>query len=127
MTEVILPNQRLIRELFENYYCLDSTPDSLISSHWKYYSQKFNVQFDNEGNIISLRGIGFGDMLENSSISKILAYLCHASYFIKLPFKKDLYRMIVKSIHICDSMGLYFSFDCFKQVCSLSLIKRNLI
>lgn len=126
MNKVTLPNQELITELFENYYSSHNTPDKLISSHWKYYSEKFNVELDRKGNLISLRGMGFGDMVDGPIVSRILAYICHISYFVRLPYKKDLFKLIIESISICNSMGVYFSFDCFKQACSLSLIKRNL-
>ena len=127
MDQINLPNQELLKELFENYYYSDNTPENLISSHWKYFSEKFNVQLDDGGNVISLKGVGFGDMAEVSIISKILAYIGHISYFLRLPYKRDLYQLILKSFKICSLMGVYFSFDCFKQVCSLSLIKRNLL
>lgn len=126
MAKVILPNQELIKELLKNYYSLYITPNKFISSHWENYSEKFNVQVDKEGNIVSLIGFGFGDMVEGSIISKILAYLCNISYFVRLPYKKDLYNLINKSINICNLIGVYFSYDCFRQACSLSLIERNL-
>lgn len=126
MAEVILPNQELIKDLFKNYYSSDNTPKKFVSSHWEYYSEKFNVKLDGEGNIVSLKGEGFGDMFGGTLVSRILAYLCNISYFIRLPYKKDLYHLIIESIRICNSMGAYFSFDCFRQVCALSLVKRNL-
>lgn len=126
MSIITLPNQKLIEELFINYYSSDSTPENLISSHWEYYSRKFNVQIDDEGNIISLKGFGFGNMEDLSIISKILDYIGHMFYFVRLPYKRDLYPLILKSFKICSLMGVYFSFDCFKQACSLSLIKRKL-
>lgn len=124
--KIILPNQKLIKDLFMNYYASDNTPKNLVSSHWEYFSGKFNVQLDNDGNIRSLSGSGFGDMVGRAAISKILDYLCNLSYFIRLPYKKDLSQLILKGIKICNSMEIDFSFDCFKQVCSLSLIRRNL-
>lgn len=126
MNKIVPSNQELLKELFENYYHSDNTPENLISSHWEYYSEKFNVQIDDEGNIISLKGVGFGDMADVSIISKIFAYIGHVSYFVRLPYKRDLYHLILKSLKICSLMGVFFSFDCFKQACSLSLIKRNL-
>lgn len=124
-----MANQDLIKDLFRNYYISDSTPRNLVSSHWQYFSGKFNVRLDNEGHVIDLSGSGFGDMVGRSTvISKILDYFCDLSYFIMLPYKRDLSQLFLflKGIKISNSMKLDFSFDCFKQVCSLSLIKRNL-
>lgn len=117
---------KIINEIIENYYNTNNTPKNLISSHWEKYSNNFSIKYDSKGDIISLEGYGFGNITHNSIFHKILDNMCWVSHLLKLPHEKDLYQLIIKSLHICRAMKVDFSFDCFKQVCSLHSINKNL-
>lgn len=125
MEQPTLVNQHLIRSIFEKYYLKEEhSQDEFVSSHWEFYSKKFKVRIDREGNILSLSGEGFGDMVSRDPVQKLLSYLCHLSYLIDVPNKLNSLRLMHTSFKICKSTGFYFSFDCFKQVCSLGLIMK---
>lgn len=122
------PNQGLIRYLIENYYQrgINAQENNFTSSHWKYYSRLFNVELDHEGNIINLSGIGLGNCKWPSLIDRILDQLCMFSHLIHLPHRKEIVLLSIIAARICRAMGLDLTFDVFRQVCSMELIKSKL-
>jgi len=126
MRGLSLPNRKLVQSLYEDYYAKENlSQNKFVSSHWEYFSKKFDIQVDGEGNIHSLLGMGLGqDVQTRNPLEKLLNYLCHLSYLIRLPERLDILKLIPPSLNICKSMGFYFSFDCFRQVCTLALLMR---
>lgn len=121
-----IPNKKLIEQLYKDYYSSEINPDNAndLSSHWKYHSQQFNVYLNKEKDYLNLKGIGFGDMTSKNSLHQLLNYLGHCFYLLQLADKKNIFRLIPSALIICKKGGFYFSFDCFKQVCSLALIQK---
>jgi hypothetical protein len=120
-----LTNRSLVRELYDKYYLSDVTPPELVSSHWKEHGAKLCVVMDDTDNITSLIGCGHGDSGRTNVVNRILKYICNFSYFIRLSNKKDLLYLSKKAIPVIKKMDTYFSYDCFRQICSLSVIREH--
>lgn len=121
-----LTNPGLIKGLYSEYYLKDATPEKLVSSHWKRFSGNIRVSVDELGNLTSFYGYGFGDLQPTHFLNRALKYLCNISYFIRLPYKKDILFLAGKSRPIIKKMGSYLSYDCFRQLCSLCVIRKHL-
>ena len=123
-----IPNQALIRYLIENYYQggVSRRDSDFVSSHWKYYSDMFKLELDDEGNLLALSGTGFGTCKWASPVHQLLDELCFFSHLIHLPHKWEIIRLRAIAGKICKAMGMDPTFDVFRQVCSMELIKREL-
>ncbi|MCM8832747.1 MAG: putative sugar O-methyltransferase [Candidatus Omnitrophica bacterium] len=120
-----LPNPELIINLYKKYcHVKDITPDNFLSSHWKKFSRNIKINIDSEGNLIEFLGYGFGDLQYTHMLDKVFNYLCNLSYFIRLPDKKDIRFLIKHAIPILKKMDSYLSYDCFRQICSLVVIRK---
>ncbi len=126
MKKVNIRNRGLIKSIFRDYYSNTEAYHKFVSSHWKLYGKQFKVNIDDNGNIIYLAGVGFGDMMTKNPLEMFLHYVCHLTYLINLPNRWDVLKLIMPSLKVCRSMGCFFSFDCFKQMYSLALIKKHI-
>lgn len=117
---------QIISNLHRKYYSQNPGFGSEFSSHWRDCSSKISVDIDNDGKITSFKGYGFGDLDNTHIVNKMLKYLCNLSYFVKLPHKKDLIFVMKKAVPNLKAINSYLSYDCFRQICSLCLIRRHL-
>ena len=111
---MINDTNNIVAWLYNNYYENDSTPEDLISSHWKLQHSKVKV------------GSGFGDLQNESVAYKLCSWLTIAGYICRLPKRKSLLEMMPKAMKLARKMGVLFSYDCFRQLCSLNLILQEL-
>lgn len=128
--KLLIPHPEVFNTIYSHYYSneIDRTgQDRFVSSHWRSKSSKFVVEEDSNGYIKKIYGDGFGEMKSNNILKKLLVYLGHFSYLIRLDDKLEIIRLSKIALKICKKMGFYFSFDVFKQVCSLALINRNYV
>ncbi len=126
--KLLIPYPNIFNHIYSRYYVHEDErveQNKFISSHWQYKSRDFIVKKDGEL-IKNIYGIGFGEMEAKNIPKKLLVYLCHLSYFIRLQNKLEIIRLSKLAFKICKKMGFYFSFDVFKQVCSLALINQKL-
>jgi len=93
---------------------------------WKEFYPQIQVSFDDNGDLVFLKGKGFSDIKYGNPLSKFLDRLCSASYFLKSPFKKELYSIIRKIQPKLKRINSYVTYNCFRQICSLILIKKHL-
>jgi len=122
-----LPNKELLKSLYTEYYVEKSgSGDKFLSSYWKEHSSLASVKMDADGNVVLLSGAGFGALETKNPLNRILAYMGHLSYLIALPERAEIIRLMSPSREVIKRMGIFFSFDCFKQVCSLALIKKHM-
>lgn len=119
-----LPNPDLVKTLYEQYYLNDITPDEMVSSFWKEFIQKINVIIDNNGEIKSFRGYGFGGLQHTHVINRIAHYLSNISHFIRLPYKKDIRFLSNFAKQNLKIINCNLSPECFRQICSLSVIRK---
>jgi len=65
--------------------------------------------------------------LENRSILfQFSSWLTILSYLVRLDSQKELCQLIKVGKKVVKRMGLSFTYDCFRQICSLNLILRYL-
>lgn len=115
----------IINHLYTHYYLEDNTPELFVSSYWKYYQSQVKVRIE-DGNIESLVGASFGDLQQKSVISQAFSGLAICSYLLKLPNRKEICQLIKPSIDLTKRMRLSFTYDAYRQMCSLMLIRRHL-
>lgn len=94
------------------------------SSHWKECGRHFKVRAVGDHDF-KLAGYGFGSSDRSSLTSRLLAELGNGILFayLRLP---GLWQDIKNAKTIVGRMGLWFSQDAFRQVCTLNLIRRQL-
>ena len=110
-------------ELFDRYIRDDQTPAHLVSSHWKNLHQKLVVTEKN-GKIESMKGVGFGDMGQRGFLVKLFSCVTVLIYILKLPHRSEIFNLIKMARCVCVRMGISFSYDCFRQICALRLIRE---
>jgi hypothetical protein len=121
-----LPNPELIGKLYREYYEKEGTPEAHVSSHWREFSCNFKIEVDTDGLPSEMVGYGFGDLEMRSLPYQALSLGAVLVKMAVLANRMDLIRMIVVAWPLSRRMGLSFTQDAFRQVCSLTLIKQNL-
>ncbi len=114
----------IINYLYTQYYLKDSTPERLVSSYWEYWENQAQVQVEH-GNVDSLVAPApLGSMQHKSLSSQGFLCLTIGTYLLKLSIRKEICQLFKPSISVAKRMGLAFTYDCFRQMCSLALIKK---
>jgi hypothetical protein len=113
--------------LFQRYYNTDSKPmisDKFTSSHWKDFSDKIKVVINGKEDY-DLTGYEFGENREGNLFNRILTTATEVLTLatIRTP---GLSKEIKRSKVILTKMGLPFSNDGFRQVCTLNFLKNKL-
>ena len=121
-----LPRPEQVRHLYERYYTREPAPDRSVSSHWRALGPRVDVRIDADGNIVSFKGYGFGDLQYRDPVSRVLSWFCNLSYFVRLPFKKDLRFLLRKVRKNLKRLGTYVTYDCFRQTCGLCVVRWHL-
>lgn len=109
--------------LFHKYYESDSTPSALVSSYWKEMHQKAEVRLA-DGRLF-LKGFAFGSMYQISWPCRFFSWATVISYLFHINNKFMVLRMMRPAMRVAARMGVSFTYDCFRQVCSLALIRVN--
>lgn len=122
-----LPKPVIIRSLYQDYYKSTRADNgNLISSFWKEHNEKARVFIDDHGEIQSLMASGIGDITGRNIFKNLLHFASILSYWVCLPHKADLFKLLLTAHKVCRSMSVLLSYDCFRQVCALELILRHL-
>ena len=118
-------NDEVYERLFQRFYTgTDSKIDSAASSHWKEFSNFFSVTKQSNGKY-SLNGYGFGGQDAMGKKDKIFAFLGNTLQYLWLK-NLGLLKDVIVGYKTVGKMGLPFSQDAFRQVCTLHLIKQKL-
>src|SRR3989338_2443955 len=122
-----LPTPQILKDLYSSYYHNNHLRNNkkIISSHWSYYSDFFSVTIDEKGDVLDLKGIAFGDQMIKNPLLKIAHWIGHFMYISKNKGKKENIFLLQKAAKTCREAGYSVSFDVFKQVLSLKLIKSR--
>lgn len=115
-----MTEENIAIELFYKYYERDNTPLSLVSSYWKEMHQKSDVRIV-DGRIF-LKGFAFGDMQQVSLPLHLFSWATIASYLFHINNRFAVIKMMGPAVRVTARMGLPFTYDCFRQVCSLALM-----
>ena len=118
----------MVRYLVNKYYGTgDATANTeFISSHWKDFGGMADVKIDDSGEIISLKGIGFGTTKWSSLGHQLMDSLTIWSHLTHLSNRLSIYRMHRLAQKVSRSMGLDPTFDVFRQSCTVDLLKRTI-
>lgn len=120
-----LPNPEIIKTLYRKNYSQEGKAD-FVSSHWKDFSSRIKVNIDEAGRLTAFEGYGFGDLQYTHFTIKFLNYLCNSSYLVRLNNKQDIFDLMKKAAPQVKKMDSYLSYDCFRQICALSVIRQFL-
>lgn len=109
--------------LFQCYYNNGlALPDKSASSHWSRLATTFRVRPVTNG--FELAGYGFGNSGRTSLFARIEAWVGNALQF-GMQRTPSLRRDIRDAKKIVARMGLAFSQDAFRQVCTLNLLAKH--
>lgn len=119
---------QIVLQLYKQYYSAEGTPNNFVSSHWKHYHKKISIEIeDNE--IKALSGAGFGDISSKIRVQTFFDWFTIISYLTYSKHKhnkKELLLLIKTAMRVARRMSFVFSYDFFRQVCSLHLLMSNL-
>jgi putative sugar O-methyltransferase len=112
--------------IYKKFYTDDgiTLDDKNASSHWDLHLKNVKVIESSEGQL-RLNSSGFG---ENTSRKAHIALLTLLAVSINLLILKDKVRLIKNlffGLRVVRSMGLIFSQDCFRQVCTFTFLQSN--
>lgn len=115
-----------LRWFYQHYYAGDPASGRQTSSHWAECSRKFEVELDGEGRAVRLRGYGFGELQPRRPVQRAMSWLTILSYLAWLPNRAAIVSLLKPAVALARRMGLAFTYDAFRQVCSLALIDSHL-
>ena len=128
MSNQIIPDSRpksVHYRLYNRYYSNDTAiVEKVASSHWKECARHFKVRPIDKDDF-KLAGYGFGSNAYGSLFARLFAWAGNAIHlsYLGLPGLRQDVRMAKRVI---QSMGLAFSQDAFRQVCTLNLLVRKM-
>lgn len=120
-----LPYPEIIRNLYQKYYFNVRREGEEYSSHWKKYSSLCDVRIDSQGDIRAT-GCGFGDIYYQKPWHRVANALSVVSHIRKMQDTRDIRKLMRESSDLLRKFSAYMSYDVFRQLCALSLIKRYL-
>ena len=114
-------------QLYKEFYKQESvgTDSVKASAHWKNFSQSFQVEQNPDGSIRKIKGYGFGGSDDNRLSARIMSFIENGLLQAWLSYpglakeKKEAKKTVA-------SMGLSFSRDAFRQVCTRYFLKREM-
>lgn len=110
--------------LLQRFYCDGSAiHDKSASSHWRDYATRFSVR--SEGDAIELLGCGFGGSDKSTFIARFFALVGNMLHLATLGLP-NLRSNVRDAKVVVKRIGLTFSQDAFRQVCTLNLLERYL-
>lgn len=128
--QTTVANKDLLEHLIQSYYCNGiKDPESMfISSHWRNLHELLTIETDKKGNLVKLsaKGTGIETYDREGYIDKLFDFASICSHLIHLPNREELLKLCMVAFKLCNKMGLNFTLDIFRQVCSLEILKRNL-
>jgi len=121
-----IPKPEMFVKLYEQYYVKNAFPEAKLSSHWKEYSKKFKVTLDSAGLPAQIEGYGFGDLQIHSFPYQVLSLLAILFNVLKLSDRSHVIATLATGWRLARRIGLSFTLDAFRQICTLSLIGKYL-
>jgi hypothetical protein len=120
-------SQTVINTLYKQFYANGSaaTDASQASAHWKDFSKNFSVAVDAKGNLLSVNGYGFGGSGNHDLNARVSAAIGNAIMLTCLSYP-GLSVEIKRAKKVVASMGLSFSQDAFRQVCTKHFLQKQI-
>jgi len=113
-----------LQYLYQKYYLENESHESFVSSHWEKMQETVSVDLV-ENNLARLSGNGFSYRPHLSYPAKMLSWLTIISYLLRFKNTKELSRLICAGLTLSRRMEVPFSHDCFRQICTFSLLRRH--
>jgi hypothetical protein len=120
-----LPNETLLKTLYDSYYQTEKAQEE-ASSHGQKYGKECTVELNASGVPAVVHGEGFGDLQVRTLASPILSKLTIIGHLALLKNRVDLIRVMGAARRLSTRMGLEFTQDAFRQLCTLCLIQAQL-
>jgi hypothetical protein len=117
----------IVKKLYREFHSgpVQGTDSAEASSHWKDFSKYSKVEADADGNIITIKGFGFGGSDDSRLAAKIVAATGNKLMMAGLSYP-GLEKDVKKSQQLVGSMGLYFSQDAFRQACTKFFLAKKI-
>jgi hypothetical protein len=117
----------IVKQLYREFHSgpVAGTNSEEASSHWKDFSQYSKVEADADGNILTIKGFGFGGSDDSRLAAKIVAAIGNQLMIAGLPYP-GISADIKRSKAFVTSMGLYFSQDAFRQACTKFFLAKEI-
>jgi hypothetical protein len=117
----------VIKQLYNHFYGAQKAVSSNehTSAHCKSFSAHFQVEFNTDGTIKTIKGFGFGGSDEKGFTSKIIARIGNVLITSGLKYP-GLGAEINDAKKIVASMGLVFSQDALRQACTCFFINKHI-
>ncbi len=118
-----IESESMTRRLFDEYYANPHGADeSCYSSHWHQLHKEAKVDFEKD-TIVSLKAIGFGDLQNRSLVYRFFSWLTILWYLVILKERRKILRLFPSAFKLSRKMGLFFTYDAFRQVCVLAVLE----
>lgn len=95
------------------------------STHWKIFSQHFKIEKNTDGTIKYLKGYGFGGNDDKRILASLMASIENTLQQVNLSYK-GLSSAKREAKKMVESMGLSFSRDAFRQVCTKYFLDKEI-
>lgn len=118
-------NETVTDRLYQRFYANGPSVSGEASSHWKAFSDKFEVERDENGNVSRIKGYGFGGSEEKRLLARSLAKAGNALNNYSLGFK-GLASYLKQAKKTVADMGLFFSQDAMRQACTAFFLAGEL-
>lgn len=111
--------------LYDRFYSSggEAVIDASASSHWQEYARSFSVRSVADDS--KFAGYGFGGSGSDTLSARMLAWIGNALHLACLDLP-NLRRDVREAKEVIRRMGLVFSQDAFRQVCTLNLLARQM-
>lgn len=108
--------------LYKDYYLTDKTPNQLVSSHWEAIHERSEVEVSPQG--IEKLKFELGDYGYSKMHHKLFNWATIVLYLFRLENRNDIIRVLGKALTLARRMEFPFTYDCFRQVCTVALLSR---
>ena len=117
----------IVKQLYREFHSgpVAGTNSSQASSHWTDFSKYSKVEADADGNILTIKGYGFGGSDDSRPAAKLIAATGNQLMLARLGYK-GLSADMRKAKRFVNSMGLYFSQDAFRQACTRFFLTKEI-
>ena len=118
-------SREIIGFLHDRYYLENGTPEQMVSSLWRRFQKSFEVAMGDGSEIETLKGDALGFVHRMTMVGKLVTWATIISYFGILDSRRELIGLLTKGVSLAHKMGVPFSYDCFRQICTFHLLIRH--
>ena len=115
------------KQLYREFYSNHSGDKEVVqaSAHWKKFTQQFNVEYNPDGTIQTIKGYGFGGSDDKRFSARMMASIENSLLQFRLSYP-GLSEEKQEAKKLVAEMSLSFSRDAFRQVCTGYFLKKEI-